>query len=301
MKFSFFNSNFSNTPQQAEMSWNNFIKTMKTISQVKGHKPAKGEYSEQGMISSAIYAPNTKRANENVLGWDIVMLDIDSGISLDDINKIKLNYNCLIYSSPSCTKDHIKIRVIFELHKFASKEVLSQLWYAINEKLGNVVDKQTKDKSRLMYIPAMYDNKDNYYHIFMSSDGEKLNWEELISEFPSPAEEQKYQQKNKLSGLKRKIYLKTKKIPCFNIQAKKCPFCYDRMIEEYQLTLAGEHHLALYKFMVKVCYNAKRINYPLSIDELVQMARQLDDLDGSFYNDKKLYDSAHDAIEYVGI
>jgi len=303
MRFSFFSSSFSNEPQTADMPWDNFINTMRTISEVKGHKPYKGEYTEQGMISSAIYAPNTKRGNKNVLGWDMVLLDIDSGIDLNSLDQLvlDLDYNFLIYSSPSCTKDHIKIRLCLELHEFAPKEVLSQLWFAVNAMLGNIVDKQTKDKSRMMYVPARYDNTEDYYHIFIECYKDKLNWEELINKYPSPKENEKYHLKNKLSLLKRKIYVKTNKLPCFNIQAKKCPFCYDNMIDEYRLTPAGEHHLALYRFMIKVCYNAKRINYPLSIDELVDMARQLDDLDGSFYNDKKFYDSAQDAIEYVGI
>jgi len=303
MRFSYFQSFFSKTATPVTLAWDKFISNMKSISIIKGHKPSKDEYTQQGMISSGIYADNTARGNKQVIGWEMVMLDIDDcSLELSEIISKFQNYNTLIYSSPSCTKDKIKLRVCIELDSFASREYLSQVWFACNAWLDGIVDKQTKDPARMMYIPAMYDNKGkDYYSIFVTTKGKALDWKELIEKYPSSPEEEKYKASNKLSKLKRKIYLKNKKPPVTNIRAKNCPFVYKQMIDDYLLTPIGEHHLAIYKFMVKVCYNAQKIEYPLSIDELVEMAEQLDEMDGSYYDNKKLYNSAQDAIDYTGI
>lgn len=304
-RFSYFDGFYSTDSQLCELaSWEQFIEYMEIISETTGYKPSPDESIKQGLISSGIYNPDApKRCNDNVIGWDMVMLDIDDGI--DDLNIVMNHFklfNYIIYSSPSCTKDKLKIRVIIPLHKTAPSDVLSQIWHGCNVWCEGVVDPQTKDKARMMYIPARYTNKgDEYRHIFITNKGLDLNWESLIQKFPSPKESDRFKVQNELSKLKRKIYLNTNKIPDTNIRSPDCPFVYKNMIEQYMLTPSGAHHKAIYVFMVQVCYNAQKINYPISIDELVDLAKQLDDMDGSWYDDKKLYNSAKDAINYTGV
>lgn len=304
-RFSYFTGFYSKDPMVCELrTFDDFIKTMAAMSEIPGYKPSYGEYDKEfPLISPAFYKDGDTRLNENVIGWDMVMMDIDDGIdSVQTLRDHFRGFKYLIYSSPNCTAKHLKLRVCLPLDTFASSEHLCQLWFAVNAWCDGIIDKQTKDKSRMFYISAQYTNKgDDYMHIFEVGDGYPLNWQGIIDRYPSPREEDRFLKVNKLSALKRKIFLKNNMPPCMVITERDCPFVYQHMIDEYLLTPAGGHHLALYRFMLKVCYNAEKINYPLSIDELVDMTQQLDGFDGGFYDDKKFFDSAKDAMEYVGI
>lgn len=307
IEFSYFNHFYDNKPQRCFMdSWGSFVTNLRATSDVTGYKPLAGESTENstGLISPAIYKEDgMERNNNNVSGWDLAIMDIDDGIN--DIESVKKHFsffNNIIYSSPNCTAEQLKIRVIIPLKSRCPSDKLRQLWFAMNEWCDGIIDKQTKDKSRLFYIAARYTNKgDRYLHIFHENQGMELDWETLIERYPSPPEKDLFKKSNPLKGLKRQIYLKTKKQPSFNITDKKCPFVTRDMMEEYMLTPAGGHHYAIYKFMLRCCYNANKIEYPIDLEELVDMARQLDDMDGGWYDDKKFYDSGQDALEYTNL
>lgn len=307
MRFSFFSNFFDNQAQPSECaSWDEFVKIMYAMSKVEGYKPAAGDYESKSspLISSGIYNPEIiKRCNNNILGWEMIMLDIDAGV--DDINDVTNHFsvfNYIIYSSPNCTADQLKLRVIIPLNEFAPFEVLNQIWHASEEWCNKLVDPQTKDKSRMMYVPAMYTNRgDKYTHFFLVNRGINLNWEGLVAKYPSPPEKDRFKVNNPLNKLKQKIYKSNNPLPSFDIQDPNCPFVYGDMIKDYLLTMAGGHHRAIYVFMLKICGAAEKLGYPLSHDELVDMASQMDALDGGFYDTKKLADSAQDALEYSNL
>ena len=306
LEFSYFPGFFSNQPQRCQLAdWPTFISYMRSISEVEGYKPSADEYDKtQGLISSAIYAEDgMKRNNENVSAWDFVLLDIDKGI--DDAQKIVEKFKAfsyLIYSTANCTRNHLKIRVCIPLHKRAPKEVLKQLWFACNAWCDDLVDDQTKDLSRMHYIPARYTNKgSDYCHIFKENVGIDLNWEQLIAKYPMPPESDKYRIKNPLRDLKQKLFKNNHGTPSMDITSSDCPFVDKWMMDDYRLTPAGAHHKAIYVFMLKICGKAEKIGYPLSVEELADMGKQMDDLDGGWYDQKKLLDSAKDAIEYAAL
>lgn len=303
MKFSWFSGFYENVAQKCEAKdWGEFVTIMKAMSDVEGYKPAMGDYQrKQPLVSPAIYGDETKRLNDNVIGWDFIMLDIDDGIdSLDLVKEHFKAFNYIIYSTANCTKEKLKIRVCVPLHKNAPKDKLHGLWWALNEWCSGILDAQTKDRSRMHYIPAKYTNKgEEYTHMFDVNVGIDLNWEQLTKRYVAPLEKDKFKVVNPLRDLKRKVYLGAKASPSTNIQDRNCPFVYQQMIDEYRLTPAGGHHGAIYKFMVKMCYNAKKIDYPISTDELADMAKQVDDIDGGFYDEKKLLGNAVDALNYT--
>jgi hypothetical protein len=306
MKFSFFTGFYSNQPQLCEVAnWDEFCSYMQAISEVTGYKPEAGDYERtQGLISGAIYANDTdKRSNDNVTGWDILVLDIDdTPKSLEFIMEKYKPFNYIMYSSASCTYNKLKLRVIIPLNATAPADKLDQLWYAAQMHSDGLVDEQTKDKSRMQYIPARYTNKgDDYRHFFHINVGMDLPWEKIIAKYPSQPPEERFKKSNPLRNLKRKIFMDNNSLPVFDIQSTDCPFVYDHMIQEYALTPAGGHHLAIYRFMVKCCYNAQKINYPITVDELADMGTQIDDMDGGFYDEKKMLGNAVDAMSYVGV
>ena len=152
IEFSYFSHFYDNMPQPCCCaSWGEFVDQMEAISEVEGYKPSAGDYeNKQALISPAIYKEyGVKRANDNVLGWDILMMDIDdTSISLDDImDKFKI-FDTITYSSPSCTIHKLKLRVVFHLKNRCPPEMLSQLFYAAQMWCEGLIDEQTKDKSR---------------------------------------------------------------------------------------------------------------------------------------------------------
>lgn len=306
MRFSFFRHFFDNLPEPCDVgSWDEFVRIMHQISEVEGYKPEAGDYeNRQPLISSAIYAEaGMKRCNANVSGWDMLIMDIDdTSATLDYIQKKFSVFTNIMYSSASCTHSKLKLRVVIPLDKFAPKDKLSQIWFAAQKWAGGLNDEQTKDLSRMHYQPARYTNKGEHYrHFFLVNKGISLPWETLIEKYPSPPPEDRFKRSNPLKNLKRDIFKSNNPLPDFNIQSDECPFVYDAMVRDYVLTPAGGHHKAIYMFMVKICYNAQKIDYPITNDEIVDMARQLDQLDGGWYDEKKLYDSANDAMDYVGV
>ena len=43
------------------------------------------------------------------------------------------------------------------------------------------------------------------------------------------------------------------------------------------------------------------MNYPLTCEELTDMGVQLDEIDGGFYDEKKIQNSSYDAMDFVGL
>ena len=303
MRFSWFNHFYDNDVQKYKTdSWDDFVSKMEMLSKVEGYKPSVGEYDkQQALISSAIYGTELKRANKNVIGWESLILDIDDGLDvLERIqNHFKL-FSYIIYSTANCTIEHLKIRVVIPLDKFAPVDKVHAIWYAANEWCSGVVDTQTKDKARLHYIPAMYTNKgDKYNHIFISNKGLNLNWEGLCKKWPAPAESEKFKVVNPLRDLKRAVFQQNKAMPIFDISHRDCPFVYQKMIEDYRLTPVGNHHTAIYRFGVLCCYQAEKISYPLSVEELADLMKQVDDIDGGFYPETKMLNNARDALNFT--
>ena len=305
MEYSYFTHFFDNEPDLCHSdSWEMFVDTMRQISEVVGYKPSAGDYeNRQGLISSGVYAnQGDMRSNDNIIGWDMVVLDIDdSDKTLDYIqNKFKA-FNYIMYSSASCTFDKLKMRVIIPLDKRAPKERLGQIWHAIQVWSEGLIDEQTKDMSRMQYVPARYTNKgDQYNHFFIQNVGINLPWDKLIAKFPSVPPEEKFKKLNPMKNLKRKMFTNNNELPNFNIQSPDCKLVNDYMIKEYMMVPAGGHHKGIYIFMMKICLNAEKLNYPIMVDEIVDMAKQLDELDGGHYDEKKLYSSAMNALEYTG-
>ena len=196
----------------------------------------------------------------------------------------------------------MKLRIVIPLDKRAPKERLKDVWYAYEQWCHEYVDASTKDASRIYYVPAQYSNQgDRYRHFFLENKGAFLDWEAMCAKYPRPPEAERFKKNNPLRDLKRKIFTSNNDTPTMIITDPNCPFVYPKMIEDYRLTPMGGHHRAIYLFMVKICYNAEKIGYPISIEEVADMGKQVDDIDGGWYDMKKMLGSAADAMEFVGL
>ncbi len=312
--FSWFNNFFDSVPKRCTApSWEDFVRIMFELSEVTRYKPKADEFIDDAapLISSAYYPKDgdpddesTHRSNENMLGWpSFILLDIDDGAkSLEEVREKFKPLTTLMYSSPSNTKEKLKMRVIIKLDSPVPKKHCVQVWHALSQWTDGWVDKQTKDQSRIQYVCGRYTNKgDDYVHFIEHNYGVDLNWKNLITMYPSSPEVERFKKENAMKSLKQAIYKNNHDMPSFDITDPNCPFVYRSMIDDYMLTPSGGHHAAIYKFMIRICYRAEKIGYPLSIEDLVDMAQQLDAIDGGWYDEKKLRNSARDAIEYTGV
>ena len=136
--------------------------------------------SKAPLISPAIYLPDTTRANDNVVAWGgFGILDIDNfNGDIKDIESKYERFKYICYSTASSTIHEPRFRLVFPLTTNVNKEDIKHFWFALNKEIGGIADAQTKDLSRMYYIPAQYKNSFNF---IFTHDGDIMNPNELIS------------------------------------------------------------------------------------------------------------------------
>ena len=136
--------------------------------------------SKAPLISPAIYLPDTTRANTNVVAWGgFGIVDVDDYLGdIADIESIYEKYKYVCYSTASSKVSHPKFRLVFPLTSHIDKDDIKHFWFALNKEIGDIADAQTKDLSRMYYIPNTYKNSFNF---IFSHDGDVMNPLDLMS------------------------------------------------------------------------------------------------------------------------
>lgn len=258
------------------------------------------------LISPAIYKEDTTRANDNVLGWaGWCAVDIDDGdwhgdtLTEQIIEKYN-KWNHVCYSTASSTYEKPKFRMVFPLTIHIPKEKIKHFWYALNKELGDVGDPQTKDLSRMYYIPGKY--KDAYNFIFNNFCGEDMNPYEIMSKHDYV--ERSGSLLDNLPPEMRAQLLAHRKNTMTNTNItwanyKDCPFVNNKLVKEYnQITETG-WYTKMYAIMVSIAGNAIRKKYPITSSEVAELCRQIDMDNGSWYDNRPLVKEADRAIEYI--
>ena len=136
------------------------------------------------LISPATYVEDTTRANDNVLGWaGWCAVDVDEHVFDGDLEKELIDrygkWNHIVYSTASSTQEHPKFRIVFPLSIHVPAEKIKHFWFALNKELGDIGDPQTKDLSRMYYVPGKY--KGAYNFIFNNFCGVDMNPYEIMA------------------------------------------------------------------------------------------------------------------------
>ena len=71
-------------------------------------------------------------------------------------------YYYVCYSTASSTEEQPKFRLVFPLTKEVVVKDLPHFWFAMNKEFKELGDEQTKDVSRMYYVPAIYPNAYNF-------------------------------------------------------------------------------------------------------------------------------------------
>jgi hypothetical protein len=253
------------------------------------------------LLSPAIYQPNTTRANDNVTGWGgFGILDIDDYEGdMKDIESKYDKYRYVCYSTASSTIENPKFRLVFPLTTSVDKEDIKHFWYALNKEIGDIADAQTKDLSRMYYVPAKYRNSFNF---IFSHDGDTMNPHDLMKKYPYvkpnqtmfdrfPEAIQKALLERKRSELNNTNYTWT--------SYQDCPFVNKKQVDEYKTITGTGWYSKMYQIMLTTAGNAMSKGYPITPKEIEYICRDLDADTGGWYGKRGLEKEAARAIEFV--
>jgi hypothetical protein len=257
------------------------------------------------LISPATYKPDTTRANDNVIGWaGWCAVDVDEHVFDGELEKELLNaygtWNHVVYSTASSTKEHPKFRIVFPLTEDVPKDKIKHFWFAINKTLGDIGDPQTKDLSRMYYVPGQYEDAYNFiYNNFSATD---MNPYDIMAKHDY-VERQGTLLDNLPPAIK-KAMLSHRKNEMTNTNItwnnyKDCPFVNKKMVKEYNLITDTGWYTKMYGIMVSIAGNAIRKKYPITAGEITTLCKEIDYENGNWYKSRPFDKEADRAIEFV--
>lgn len=294
-----FDSQFDNkTHKKMEFeSWDDFVSLLEDLSK----KPLASK-KDAPLISPAVYTEGTTRSNKNVEQWGHwACVDIDDYKgTLDDIRDRFANNNCVIYSTASSKPEQIKLRVVFDLDRRVGADEIKAFWFALNKSIGDLNDEQTKDASRMYYIPATYDNAYNFFYV---QSGDPLSVGKLKLLHPY-VEKTGNSFLDRMSPEMREQVLEHRKSQLTNVEFKwtgyrDCPFFPNKMAEEYKSVNETGWYSQMYRIMIATACNAVKRKYPITADQIASMCRELDAETGNWYENRPLVREANGALEWA--
>ena len=257
------------------------------------------------LISPATYKENTTRANDNVLGWaGWTAVDVDEHVFDGNLEQELLDrygkWNHVVYSTASSTREHPKFRIVFPLSIHVPKEKIKHFWFALNKELGDIGDPQTKDLSRMYYVPGKY--KDAYNFIYNNFNGVDMNPYEIMSKHDYV--ERSGSLIDNLPKEIRKQVLAHRKSEMTNTNVswsnyRDCPFVNKKLVKEYNEITDTGWYTKMYSIMVSIAGNAIRKKYPITAQEITTLCKEIDYENGNWYKSRPFDKEADRAIEFV--
>ena len=253
------------------------------------------------LISPATYIPDTTRGNDNVTGWGMwCALDIDDFEGdIEEIKKAYGEYRFVCYSTASSTEEQPKFRLIFPLSKEVHKEDIKHFWFALNKEIGDVADAQTKDLSRMYYVPAKYKNAFNF---IFSQDGKVMDPNYLMDKHPYVVPNENFFDRLPEAIKKGLIEHRKGQLNNTNItwsNYSDCPFVNQKQIDEYKSISGTGWYAKMYQIMCTIAGNAMNRGYPITAKEVEYLCRELDADTGNWYLKRDMYKEAERAIEFI--
>ena len=281
-------------------SWDQLVDIFKKLSK----RPLKGKKDAE-LISPAIFKDQTTRANKNVLAWaGWAAVDVDDyvfeGNLEDELRNRFGGWNYICYSTASSQRSQPKFRIIFQLDKHVSQTSIKHFWYALNSETGSLGDKQTKDLSRMYYVPANYTDA---YNFFFVNSGSAVDTTSLLDKHP-------YEDKSAKSFLDRlpeewrKQIIEHRKSSLDNTDFhwhgyQDCPFWPKKLAADYMVISSTGWYTKMYQIMIALAGNAIYNKYPITAKQIAELCKQFDLDTGNWYENRPLETEANNALEYA--
>jgi len=299
-----FKSRFDNkTHKRMKLKdWQSLVNLLTHLSEIKKQGKEDAE-----LISPAIYRDGTTRSNDHVEYWGSwTAVDVDDvDVSKDELRSLldsRLGgYRYICYSTASSRRERPKFRLVFDTVEPVPRDRIKAFWYALNTEIGGLGDLQTKDLSRMYYVPATYALADNF---IFGSDGSPLSVAGLIEKHP-------YQERSHGSTFldrlppnvaeaviaHRKSKLDNRSIAWTSYA--DCPFWPKGLALEYMVIRDTGWYRKMYQIMVSTAAKAIQREYPITAREIAELCRQFDNETGRWYANRPLEKEADRAVEYV--
>jgi hypothetical protein len=309
MELTIFNSVYDNKTHRRMKfdSWESFVDLLEKLSGQPGYKPKKGERPKfaSPLISPAIFDPGATRSNASVSHWaGWAALDIDDWTpeGLEHLNENLRHITHVRYSTSSSTEYKPKFRLVFRLDSYVERDSIRAVWYALNKEFSELGDPQTKDLSRMFYVPAVYPNAYNFFDRHDLGSQGAIIVSELLRRHPLPVHYSRNSFMDKLPEHIQKKMTEYKKTKLNNTNIRwtsfrDCPFVNSDLVTEYATAQSNWYH-KMYKILVSIASRAISRGYPITPDEISALARQIDDSTGGWYKNRPLELEAARAIEF---
>ena len=303
--FTIFKSIFDNkTHRRMDFgSWEEFEKLLYKLSAQPGYKPKKDERRlGSPLISPAIFEANTTRKNDNVKAWGgWAALDVDDyeGDWQEACN-IFMPYKHVRYSSASSTIVKPKFRVVLPLTRTVNADEIRHLWYALNKEFNSLGDPQTKDLSRMYYVPADYPDS---FHFIESNHGTFIDPSELMSKHAFVREARSTFMESLPEAMRERI-IEYRKESLNNRNYKWNGYRDFSFVNKYKVSkyfaLQGTGwYRQMYSIMVSIAGKAVRCGYPITPSEIANLCREIDTESGGWYKNRNLETESLRAIEFA--
>jgi hypothetical protein len=290
-----------------------FEKSLQYLSTVKGYKAKRGEFVKNAspLISPAVYTPGSTRANANVIEWGKwAAIDVDNHELKGDLKDELFSrfgvWDYICYSTASSTVACPKFRLVFPLTRTVKASEIKHFWFALNTEFGCLGDLQTKDLSRMYYVPAQYPGAHNF---FFSNRGNYIDPSALMSRhaFTTPSTSSSFidrlpesMQKEVIKHRQQKLAEDKKEFEWTSYH--DCPFLSKNLISDYRnisrVDGSGRYSM-IYKIMTSIACNAIKRKYPITEYEIVDLVRNLDRDTSNRYAKRPLNVEASRAIEFA--
>jgi len=261
---------------------------------------------DASLISPATFLAGMTRANKAVVNWaGWAAVDVDDHLFEGDLEK-ELNskygrYTYICYSTASSTIEHPKFRLVFPLNANVKANKIKHFWFALNKELDDIGDPQTKDLSRMYFVPGKYKGANNF--IFTNQGSimdpyvimdkveyiEKTTGNSFLDGLPESVRQQVVSH--------RKEQMINNSISWTSYH--NCPFVNKRLVSEYKTISETGWYRKMYQIMVSIAINAIRKKYPINSQEIAEMCTQIDNETGGWYKNRPLQREAEGAIQFA--
>ena len=282
-------------------TWDKFSKFLFKLSE----RPLEGK-TDAELISPAVYNIGTTRANKNVLAWSgWCAVDVDDWTPEGDLNDPLIDkfglWDFICYSTASSLEKLPKFRLVFRLDRNIQQDEIKHFWWALNTELDSIGDRQTKDLSRMYYVPANYSGAFNF--IFRNT-GIPIDVDELLARHKYDDTRDSGNFLDRLPDEWRKQIIEHRKSSLENTEYSwsgyyDCPFWPKKLASDYMtINNSGWYH-KMYQIMIAVAGRALEKGYPITSKEIEDLCRAFDNDTGRWYENRAIEKEANNALEYV--
>ena len=179
---------------------------------------------------------------------------------------------------------------------------IKHFWFALNTEMEKIGDRQTKDLSRMYFIPASYSNAFNF--IFSNTNVAAIDPDELMRKHKYNDKVDSKDFLDKLPDAWKEQIIEYRKGKLDNNDIvwssyRDCPFWPQTLAAQYMTISGTGWYRQMYCIMIAIAGKAVERGYPITASQIVDLCRQFDTDTGKWYENRPMDVEANNALEYA--